>query len=261
MISQKVRDLTPDMVISAYILGFLSVAVFIKEKAPQDYAYSFVLVLCLFTLQILEFFFNGFFREMKSLFSRVTITNIFLSVTNAILVKESAKGMALFLVAYLSADLIMISDEALMELSFLSTVALVFILFLVTDWMSYHFHKWQHHRPILWQWHQIHHNITGLRVLNLFRAHPIDFFLRDVIPLLVVMLIINSREIVFSVAVLKLVITSISHFKYFQRTMVLNKILVTPDFHRIHHDESLEAPVHFGVSLSIFDTLHKTRVN
>lgn len=109
---------------------------------------------------------------------------------------------------------------------------------LIFDFADYAFHRLSHETRILWVLHETHHSLTELYGYNgLFRFHPLDinvivlfsFFLCVLlgVPPLVV--------IILQVPIGLLAIPHHSDWWLSKPWGVLERIIITPNFHNIHH--------------------------
>lgn len=138
----------------------------------------------------------------------------------------------------------------------------VTIAFLVLDYFNYVWHVVNHRVPAFWRFHLVHHTDPDLDVSTALRFHfgemigSVFFrgavtFLSGVSPLTVLV-----YEIVFEAA------TQFHHSNWklplpFEK--ILNKIIVTPRMHGIHHSIiKQETDSNFSVIFSFWDRLHKT---
>jgi sterol desaturase/sphingolipid hydroxylase (fatty acid hydroxylase superfamily) len=138
--------------------------------------------------------------------------------------------------------------------------------FLLMDLMFYYWHLANHRVPLLWRFHNVHHIDPDLDVSTAFRFHFGEIALSAFFSLLQVSLIGPS---VWAYAVYQLVFQAEVLFHHsnirlpvtFER--LLNKMLVTPRMHGIHHSQvQRENNSNFGTVLPWWDRLHRTlRVN
>ena len=136
------------------------------------------------------------------------------------------------------------------------------IAFLVLDYGNYLWHVLNHKVPLLWRFHLVHHTDPDLDITTAFRFHFGEMigslffrgafvFLTGATPLIVLI-----YEIVFEAA------TQFHHSNWklpIRLEKVLNKIVVTPRMHGIHHSVvKLETDSNYSVIFSCWDRLHST---
>lgn len=136
------------------------------------------------------------------------------------------------------------------------------IAFLILDYGNYAWHILNHKIPGLWRFHLVHHTDQDLDVTTAFRFHfgemigSVVFrgaitFLSGASPLTVLI-----YEIFFEAA------TQFQHSNWklpFTVEFLLNKIIVTPRMHGIHHSiEKNETDSNYAVIFSFWDRIHRT---
>lgn len=138
----------------------------------------------------------------------------------------------------------------------------VMIAFLLLDYGNYLWHILNHKLPILWRFHLVHHTDHDLDITTAFRFHFGELigsvFFRGAITLLsgATPITVLIYEIVFEAA------TQFHHSNWklpFAFERVLNKLIVTPRMHGIHHSViRTETDSNFSVIFSFWDRLHRT---
>lgn len=136
------------------------------------------------------------------------------------------------------------------------------IAFLLLDYGNYLWHILNHRLPFLWRFHLVHHTDRDLDITTAFRFHfgeligSVFFrgavtFLSGASPALIIV-----YEIIFEAA------TQFHHSNWklpLSLERVLNKIIVTPRMHGIHHSTlKNETDSNFSVIFSFWDRLHRT---
>ena len=134
--------------------------------------------------------------------------------------------------------------------------------FLLMDLAFYYWHLANHRAPFLWRFHNVHHADPDLDVSTAFRFHFGEVALSSLFTLIQVTFIGPSAwafavyqtafqaEVLFHHSNLRLPIG-------FER--LLNKIIVTPRMHGIHHSQvQRENNSNFGTVFPWWDRLHRT---
>lgn len=136
------------------------------------------------------------------------------------------------------------------------------IAFLLLDYTNYLWHILNHRVPWLWRFHVVHHTDVDLDVTTAIRFHAGEMiwsvfyrgsavFILGVSPLLVLI-----YEIVFEAA------TQFHHSNWklpFRLEKFLNRIIVTPRMHGIHHSiVRRETDSNYSVIFSFWDRIHRT---
>ncbi len=136
------------------------------------------------------------------------------------------------------------------------------IAFLILDYGNYIWHVLNHKFLFLWRFHLVHHTDHDLDISTAFRFHfgeligSVFFrgaitFLSGASPLMVLV-----YEILFEAA------TQFHHSNWklnFTLEKALNKLIVTPRMHGIHHSVvKTETDSNYSVIFSFWDRIHKT---
>jgi sterol desaturase/sphingolipid hydroxylase (fatty acid hydroxylase superfamily) len=141
--------------------------------------------------------------------------------------------------------------------------SLVFVLsLLLMDLTFYYWHLANHRVPVLWRFHNVHHLDPDLDVSTAFRFHFGEITLSIGFSLLQVSLIGPSA---WAFAVYQLVFQAEVLFHHSNVRLpigverLLNKVLVTPRMHGIHHSQvQRENNSNFGTVFPWWDKLHRT---
>ncbi|KQW83021.1 sterol desaturase family protein [Brevundimonas sp. Root1279] len=133
------------------------------------------------------------------------------------------------------------------------------IVFVVTDFWVYWWHRLQHESRSVWQFHKTHHSQIHLNVMTTFRATILDRIV--VLAVLAVPAAVMKVDAAYPVAIAavlqfhQLIIHSDSGWSFGP----LDRIFVSPSFHEVHHS-SLEPHLdkNYGGVLSVWDHLFGT---
>jgi sterol desaturase/sphingolipid hydroxylase (fatty acid hydroxylase superfamily) len=136
------------------------------------------------------------------------------------------------------------------------------IAFFLLDYSIYIWHILLHKLPIMWRFHLVHHTDLDLDITTAFRFHFGELigsvFYRGAVVVLIgaTPLMVLVYEVVFEVA------TQFHHSNTklpFHMEKVLNKIIVTPRMHGIHHSMvKRETDSNYATIFSFWDRLHRT---
>lgn len=144
-------------------------------------------------------------------------------------------------------------------LSDLPAWAQLIILFVVTDFCVYWWHRLQHESKIVWQFHKTHHSQVHLNVMTTFRATVIDRIVAlAILAVPAAMMKVDAAMPVAIAAVLQfhqLIIHSDSGWTFGP----LGRVIVSPSFHEVHHS-SLNPHLdrNYGGVLAVWDHLFGT---
>ncbi|MEP7233446.1 MAG: sterol desaturase family protein [Ginsengibacter sp.] len=136
------------------------------------------------------------------------------------------------------------------------------IAFLLLDYSNYLWHIVLHKLPLMWRFHLVHHTDLDLDITTSFRFHFGELigsvFFRGAAVILIGIspLMVLIYEIAFDAA------NQFQHSNLkipFRFEKALNKILVTPRMHGIHHSmQKRETDSNFSIIFSFWDRLHRT---
>lgn len=138
----------------------------------------------------------------------------------------------------------------------------VFLAILCFEFAGYLFHRAFHTVPWLWRIHAVHHSDTELDCSSTYRSHPLE--LLAVVPVTVplVLLLDFPASSVIIYQALRTLLTIFAHSNIYlpeRVDAVLRYIIVTPDFHRMHHSSDRRyTDSNFAAVLPLFDYLFGT---
>lgn len=132
-------------------------------------------------------------------------------------------------------------------------------VFLVTEFLRYWVHRWQHENKFLWKFHAVHHSMKNFYFLNQFISHPVDYFLRNVVTVYIVIIWGFSIEAVAYAQAISTVGGMVSHGNISIKNGFWNYIVPTYEVHRWHHSKIPgEANNNYGIGTQIWDHVFGT---
>lgn len=130
----------------------------------------------------------------------------------------------------------------------------------VIDFFYYWTHRAQHHFPLLWRLHELHHSDPSFNVTTTLRVHWLEELMKLVTVLLPAALLVDAPA---GVPTLLAWAGALWLFFIHANARItfgpLNRLLVSPAVHRVHH--SVEASHHdrnFAAYFSFWDVLFGT---
>ena len=134
--------------------------------------------------------------------------------------------------------------------------------FLLLDLSFYYWHVMNHKLPLLWRFHNVHHIDPDLDVSTGFRFHFGEVLLSTVFRAAQVTLS-GVSLVTFAVYEITFQANTLFHHSNLRLPIrmerALNRILVTPRMHGIHHSEVRdETNSNYGVVFCWWDKLHRT---
>ena len=224
----------------------------------RDYVFNYrVWLMGLFPCLLLEWFFPA--KKEQRIFSYNLILDILYPIFNFLFIFQISTFLTIGIkeffdnhLGFLNLHIIDNWPTAIKILTFL----------IVNDFLLYFAHYLRHHVKWLWYFHIIHHSQEGLNAMTTHRVHFIDELAIAAIKTLPLMILGGDYPSFW----LYLLVNNF--WGYFIHANVqinlgpLNKVFVSPQFHRIHHSLLTEhIDKNFGERLVIWDWLFGTRVS
>lgn len=112
----------------------------------------------------------------------------------------------------------------------------VYVLtFIILDFNGYWIHRWSHHINLFWNLHVIHHSSEEFNLACALRQSISAFFNLFSILLLPAAILGIPQQVINTIAPLHLFAQFWYHTRHIDKMGWLEKILVTPSHHRVHH--------------------------
>ena len=127
----------------------------------------------------------------------------------------------------------MVKHLAIFEIK--STIWTYVIAFMVLDFQGYWVHRWSHHINIFWNRHIIHHSSEEFNLACALRQSISSFFEFFTFLLLPAALVGVPVNVIAVIAPLHLFAQFWYHTQHIKKMGFLEKIIVTPSHHRVHH--------------------------
>jgi sterol desaturase/sphingolipid hydroxylase (fatty acid hydroxylase superfamily) len=138
---------------------------------------------------------------------------------------------------------------------------ILFALFIV-DFIIYWIHRAQHRFDLLWRTHAWHHSIEQMYWFAGFRTSFLHSFIYNipqvVIPVTLFRLSPAEAGIGYS---LGLLIQFWEHTNLKVNVGPLKWLIITPDYHRIHHSATIHRGMNLGTTFSLWDRMFGTYVD
>lgn len=138
------------------------------------------------------------------------------------------------------------------QLEYLPRWTVITVIFVAMDGCNWLAHLANHQVRVLWRFHELHHSQEDMSVLTVFRTHPLIHvsYLVALIPGIVLMA--NG-------AVPTALLVGYAGFVAFEHSNTnlgfgpMERIFVSPNYHRIHHKLDGPQDVNLGFALTIWD--------
>jgi sterol desaturase/sphingolipid hydroxylase (fatty acid hydroxylase superfamily) len=194
--------------------------------------------------------------QRRPLFGRGNRQDLLFTVLNATLLVPLGVGLTLAFTAIVSTALPWI---VVPKMGLVPRFAVIAVLFVAMDACNWFVHMATHRIRMLWRFHELHHSQEDLSVLTVFRTHPLIHvpYLVSLIPGIV--LLANG---VLSTTTLGIyaAMVAFAHSNTRLGFGPFERIFVSPDYHRIHHQLDGPQDVNLGFALTIWDQMFHTAV-
>jgi sterol desaturase/sphingolipid hydroxylase (fatty acid hydroxylase superfamily) len=127
------------------------------------------------------------------------------------------------------------------------------------DGCNWGVHLANHRVRMLWRFHELHHSQEDMNVLTVFRTHPL-IHVSYLLALLPGVVLLANGAVSITVLALYGGIVAFAHSNTRLGFGPLGRIVVSPNFHRIHHKLDGPQDVNLGFALAIWDQLFGTAV-
>jgi sterol desaturase/sphingolipid hydroxylase (fatty acid hydroxylase superfamily) len=134
--------------------------------------------------------------------------------------------------------------------------ALIFVAMDACNWLA---HLANHRVRVLWRFHELHHSQEDMSVLTVFRTHPL-IHVSYLVALIPAIVLLANGALSTTLLVVYAAIVAFAHSNTNLGFGPLERILVSPNFHRIHHKLDGPQDVNLGFALTIWDQLFHTVV-
>jgi len=190
--------------------------------------------------------------QLRPMFARGYRHDLLFTVLNATLVVPLVTGLTLSFVALLP-------WIVLPKMGAVPRFAAIAMIFVGMDGCNWLVHRANHHVRMLWRFHELHHSQEDLSVLTVFRTHPLVHvsYLLALIPGTV---LLANGVLSTSLLAIYAAIVAFAHSNTRLGFGPLERIFVSPNYHRIHHQLDGPQDVNLGFALTIWDQIFGTAV-
>ncbi len=189
--------------------------------------------------------------QQRPLFARGYRHDLLLTVMNVALVAPLVTALTLSFVAVVQRGMPWI---VLPKIGMFPRWGAIAVIVVAMDGLNWFVHLANHRVRVLWRFHELHHSQEDMSVLTVFRTHPLIHvsYLLALVP--GVVLLANGA---LSVTVLAIYagIVAFAHSNTRLSFGPLGRVLVSPNYHRIHHQLDGPQDVNLGFALSIWDQI------
>lgn len=189
--------------------------------------------------------------QSRPMFARGYRHDLIFTVVNATVVVPlvTALTLAFVHVARTAAPWIVLP-----RLGFVPQWAVIVVLVVAMDGCNWAVHLANHRTRVLWRFHELHHSQEDMSVLTVFRTHPLIHF-SYLVALLPGLVLLANGTLSIAVLVVYGAIVAFAHSNTRLGFGPLERIVVSPNFHRIHHKVDGPQDVNLGFALTVWDQL------
>lgn len=135
-------------------------------------------------------------------------------------------------------------------------IALIFVLMDGCNWLA---HLANHHIQMFWRFHELHHSQEDMSVLTVFRTHPL-IHVSYLITLVPGIVLIANGAVPITLLVAYAAFVALEHSNTNLGFGPLERMFVSPNYHRIHHRLDGRQDVNLGFALTIWDQFSRRAV-
>jgi sterol desaturase/sphingolipid hydroxylase (fatty acid hydroxylase superfamily) len=130
----------------------------------------------------------------------------------------------------------------------------IILILVAMDGCNWLVHLANHRVRLLWRFHELHHSQEDMNVLTVFRTHPLIHvsYVLAVVPALV---LLANGEMPTLLLVIYGGAVAFAHSNTNLSFGPLERVFVSPNYHRIHHRLRGPQDVNLGFTLTIWDQL------
>ena len=189
--------------------------------------------------------------QQRPLFARGHRHDLLLTAMNALLVAPLVTALTLAFVALVRRGIPWI---VLPRISALPRWGAIIAILVVMDFGNWAVHLANHRVRMLWRFHELHHSQEDMNVLTVFRTHPLIHvsYLLALIPGVV---LLSNGALSVTVLILYGGVVAFAHSNTRASFGLLERLFVSPNFHRIHHKLDGPQDVNLGFALTIWDQM------
>ena len=189
--------------------------------------------------------------QQRPLFARGHRHDLLLTAVNALVVAPLVTALTLAFEALVQRGLPWI---VLPRIGVLPRWGAIIAILVVMDFCNWAVHLANHRVRMLWRFHELHHSQEDMNVLTVFRTHPLIHvsYLLALIPGLV---LLSNGALSVTVLILYGGMVAFAHSNTRAGFGPLERVFVSPNFHRIHHKLDGPQDVNLGFALTVWDQM------
>ncbi|MFK7050217.1 sterol desaturase family protein [Flavobacterium columnare] len=192
----------------------------------ETYGKILIIAMPVFLFLIIVEKLYGYYKRIDYAPIMDSISSLSSGMTNA---TRDVLGLSISIISYE----IMVSKIAIFHIK---ESALAYIIaFIAIDFQGYWTHRWAHQINIFWNKHAIHHSSEEFNLSCALRQSVSDFFKLFTFLLLPAALLGVPSKVIAITLPVQFFLQFWYHTRYINKLGFLEKIIVTPSHHRVHH--------------------------
>jgi alkylglycerol monooxygenase len=192
----------------------------------EEYGKILIIAMPIFLLLIAIEKIYGIYKGEDSVPLMDGVSSISSGITNAL---KDVLGLTLTFISYEW----LVSKIALFEMK--AGIAAYVVAFIVIDFYGYWLHRWSHQINFFWNKHAIHHSSEEFNLACALRQSVSSFVNLFTFLLIPAALFGVPAKVIAITLPIQLFLQFWYHTKHIKKMGILEKILVTPSHHRVHH--------------------------
>jgi sterol desaturase/sphingolipid hydroxylase (fatty acid hydroxylase superfamily) len=189
--------------------------------------------------------------QRRSLFARGHRHDVLYAVLNATVLVPIVTMLSLSFAAAVRTALPWI---VLPRIGIVPRWAIIAVLIVAVDGCNWFVHLANHRVQMLWRFHELHHSQEDMSVLTVFRTHPL-LHVSYLLALIPGVVLLANGTLSTTVLVVYGAMVAFEHSNTRLGYGPLERIFVSPNYHRIHHRLDGRQDVNLGFALTIWDQL------
>jgi sterol desaturase/sphingolipid hydroxylase (fatty acid hydroxylase superfamily) len=189
--------------------------------------------------------------QPRPLFARGHRQDVLYTVLNATVLVPVVTALTLSFVAVVRSAMPWI---VLPRIGMVPRWGAIAVLVVAVDGCNWFVHLANHRVRMLWRFHELHHSQEDMSVLTVFRTHPL-LHVSYLLALIPGVVLLANGALSTTVLVVYAAMVAFDHSNTRLGYGPLERIFVSPNFHRIHHQLDGPQDVNLGFALTIWDQL------
>jgi sterol desaturase/sphingolipid hydroxylase (fatty acid hydroxylase superfamily) len=189
--------------------------------------------------------------QRRPIFARGYRQDLLYTVLNATLVAPLVVALSLSFAEAVRRSLPWVVMPHIGHVPRWGVISLIFVAMDGCNWLA---HLANHRIRVFWRFHELHHSQEDMSVLTVFRTHPL-IHVSYLIALVPGIVLIANGAVPITLLVAYAAFVAFEHSNTNLGFGPLGRVLVSPNYHRIHHRLEGRQDVNLGFALTIWDQL------